>query len=381
MSENSLFWRPDDEPLELAKNYRFASRFKLSELLGKGGFGQVWRANDSLLGQEVALKISVGDLTKETIFLRRLPKDRYVSIFDFVKDDGVSACAYSMELLETPWMTIEEYALKHLKQNYKDSARAAGAIRMVILITVDILASLSVLHGKKRGKNNRMVHADIKPQNLYINQKEAKQALKQQWGSVRSFTKIGDLGLTCPSGSLLWGAGTPGYMPPEQQMGGRSLSPAADLYAIGQTIAYMLTGSPFDVDTLKHVNRIGAELREAIASEYIVEKLSFAIRKMTMTTPVLRGDTRESIALLENILPSDEDWKILAFFMSLPPGGLNLNETADALFDDLKLGMRWANKTTDRIKTIKQMVGSLYKRKILSRDGHNYSVRVFGKNS
>jgi serine/threonine protein kinase len=84
------------------------------KLLGRGGFGQVWEVQDLLLNQRVALKISAEDIAEETLVLRRLPKDRYVSVFDYVKDSGVEASAYSMELLERPWMTLDKYQRQHL---------------------------------------------------------------------------------------------------------------------------------------------------------------------------------------------------------------------------------------------------------------------------
>ena len=70
-----------DEQLTLQRNYKFAGRFKLIEPIGRGGFGQVWRVHDLQLRQEVALKISLEKMLVETISLRRMSRNRFVSIF------------------------------------------------------------------------------------------------------------------------------------------------------------------------------------------------------------------------------------------------------------------------------------------------------------
>ena len=194
----SLFWRASltsSESLQLQKKYKFSGRFRLLERLGQGGFGEVWRAQDLLLVQEVALKISVSDLIQETLVLRRLPKDRYISIFDYVSDDSIGATAYSMELLEGPWVTLSDYSETYLRQQLDNPAKFMEGLRTIISISIDVLRSLGALHGVKYGKKNRWNHGDIKPQNIYVNRQGVKLALTKSWGSVSSFTKIGDLDL------------------------------------------------------------------------------------------------------------------------------------------------------------------------------------------
>jgi serine/threonine protein kinase len=312
----------------------------------------VWRVQDLLLDQKVALKVSIGDLTIETVALRRLPKDRYFSIFDYVQDDYFSAYAYSMELLDKPWMTIDYYEKKHLRPSFANPTKSADAVRMVILIAIDILTSLGALHGKKYGKKgNRAVHADIKPQNLYINRVRANLATKQELGSISPFTKIGDLGLTIYSG-LTASGGTPGYEPPEQECR-KPLSPAADLYAIAQTIGYMITGKPFSLDALKHVKRIEAELSKIIPCAYITKYLASIISKMTKKSPVSRGTCDEAVDFLTKVIPTDDDWKIIRLFMARGSQGLTINEAADCLFDEFKVAKGWKKKSPDRIESLK----------------------------
>lgn len=378
MTDQSLFWRTDrtqDDSLGLRRAYRFAGRFRLLERLGQGGFGQVWRVRDMFLGQEVALKASAADLTAETLVLRRLPKDRYVSIFDYVTDSSVEASAYSMELLEPPWMTLDDYQREQLWPKFQNLTKAIDATKMVMCIGIDLLTTLGELHGKKHGKINRWCHADIKPQNLYINRKLAKLAWEVEWGTpIAPFVKVGDLGLACCTGSLLC-AGTPGYMAPEQEGSGR-VSPATDLFAVAQTIASMLVGRPFDKDELKHIVRMKTTIAERLPCAHIVDRISEGLRMMTNATPTLRGTSESSIRLLAGILTSQKDWRILSVFVSQAPSGITLNDAADILFDEFASSKGWRNRRSDRLAELKSMVKSLYDRGILSRNGHKYVVRT-----
>jgi serine/threonine protein kinase len=232
---------------------------------------------------------------------------------------------------------------------------------------------------KKHGRIDRWVHADIKPQNLYIDRYAAKTAPERTsdsvtpfTNSVTPFTKIGDLGLTCKTGSLSPG-GTEDYMPREQENLG-IISTATDLFAVGQTVAFMVLGRPFTKEELKHVNRMERNLTKRIPSVYVAKKLTKIVRKMTNATPGSRGSPDESIRLLSNVLNSSIEWKILAIFMSLPPTGLTLADAADILFDELKSTMGWGHRTPERLNDLKHIVRSMYKRKIFFLRGHKYGV-------
>ena len=380
MSYRTLYYNScsSDEDLKLAPRQSFGQRFLLLEALGSGGFGQVWRAKDRLLGQVIALKISQQDLKNETLQLRRLPKDRYVNIFDYLRDDGLGASAYSMEVLEPPWMTLEDYQTSDLftrleKRDNFDALKAA------LCISIDILHSLHILHGRKYGKTNRWCHGDIKPLNIFVDSKAISKLIDHHiWGSDFSpVTKIGDLGLTRRTGSELR-AGTQFYMAPEHSDSSKkgAVTAATDIFAIGQTIVKLVCGEPLDpdADELIHRKRIKERLQMNIPSAHLLEKVTEIVRLMTMTTPSIRPYADKSIALLKGVVDSEEDWAIFSVF-----GGrsqLKLEEASENLFHLLASSRRWNNLTVERLNEMKRKIRQAYLRKLLSLDGHRYSIRV-----
>lgn len=364
--------RDDDEPVNLRKNDKFAGRFKLLKHLGSGGFGQVWQVRDSFLHEEVALKVSRSNIENETLALRCLPKDRYVSIFDYVLDNTLGARAYSMELLRHPWSTLQTYQEDKLSKALNDPVKALDATRMIICIGIDVLKGLRDLHGRKHAKNNRWVHADIKPANLYINQAAIKGVLQRDWDSITPFTKIGDLGLTCELGTVV-NAGTMCYAAPEQRSQ-KKMSPASDIFAVGQTIAFLVTGEPFLSDELAHINRIEAALGARIPSAYLARRLADVLRTMTKASPAQRKDCDHAIGRLTDVLHSQIEWKIASVFMAQGEIGYNLNDAVDISFDRTKHLKGWSNRTPERLDELKQTIKRMYQKGLLRRIGLKYSV-------
>ena len=374
MNIDTLFWRSSsssDEALLLSHRQVFGQRFRLLECLGRGGFGQVWRAKDIWLNQEVALKISAEDMRTETLLLRRLPKERYVSIFDYVKDSSTGAVAYAMEVLDPPWVTLERHYEISLLPKF-DRGHFVRALRETLCISIDLLISLQELHGKKYKKTKRWCHADIKPQNIYVHSKEVTRVSRQHWGDrFVPFTKIGDLGLSRRAGTRLAG-GTERYMAPEQD-GSEPVSSATDIFSVGQTIAALILGFPLCDDDLAHIKHLKDHFKTVIPSAYLAEKLVKIIRKMTLKTPSLRPKAVDSIKKLRKVVESENDWQILAIFAH-SPSGLTISEAGEELFYKLAKSRGWRNFTKERAKEMNALVRSSYRRKLLMRNGHSYTI-------
>jgi serine/threonine protein kinase len=229
--------------------------YRLVELLGEGGMGEVWRAEHRLLAREAAIKLvrpEVLGASSEAdikLALRRFEREAQataalssphtIRLFDFgTTNEG--AFYYVMELL----------AGRDLESFVKEFG-PLPAERVVFLLR-QVCHSLADAHA--RG----LVHRDIKPANIYV----------CRMGLEYDFIKVLDFGLVKYRNSeagqtLVTGdhptTGTPAYMAPEIILGGADVDRRADVYALGCVAYFLLTGQlVFEADTsikmlLQHV--------------------------------------------------------------------------------------------------------------------------------
>jgi formylglycine-generating enzyme required for sulfatase activity len=201
------------------------SRYERISLLGKGGTGMVWLAQDRVLGTKVALKTLRSDITSEPAALRDLKAEvlinrtlthpHIVKTFDFVTDG--EGAAISMEY-------VSGINLQRLKADRPLGFFEPADIAPWIL---QLCAAMDYAHGRN------VIHRDLKPANLIIDE--------------RGDLKVADFGIgrTMIETAALTrnSSGTPQFMSPQQTMGERAV-PSDDIYSIGATIYDLLTGEP-----------------------------------------------------------------------------------------------------------------------------------------
>jgi len=208
--------------------YRFepgtllASRYRIISRLGKGGMGEVFRADDIMLGQPVALKFltesAAGNLSLLTRFYdevriaRQITHANVCRVYDIGEVEG------------QPYLSME----------YIDGEDLGSLLRRIGRLPADkatefarkMCAGLAAAH--KQG----VLHRDLKPANVMID--------------GRGELHIMDFGLAAVA-TQLQGAevrnGTPAYMAPEQ-LEGREVSAQSDIYALGLIFYEMFTGKP-----------------------------------------------------------------------------------------------------------------------------------------
>ena len=211
--------------------------YRLVELLGRGGMGEVWRAQHRLLARPAAIKLIQPEVlgcsnSKETAILKRrferearatamLSSPHTIGLYDFgMAEDG--AFYYVMELLEG-------MNLHTLVEKYGPvlAERAASFLHQACL-------SLEEAH------QSGLVHRDIKPANIFI----------CRYGLEYDFVKVLDFGVVKskdePSAAnqltdANHATGTPGFMAPEMVLGG-NVDARADIYAVGCVGYWLLTG-------------------------------------------------------------------------------------------------------------------------------------------
>ncbi|HEX3826188.1 MAG TPA: serine/threonine-protein kinase [Sporichthyaceae bacterium] len=220
---------------------RLADRYRLTETLGRGGMGEVWRAYDERLNRYCAIKVlrqmedvpSAERFSREARTLASLRHPGVVTVYDYGVDAGRPYLV--MELLPGP--SLAEL-LRDQGPLEIDAVRRYGA---------QAAAALQAVH------DAAVVHRDIKPANLVLD----------TTGAVRLVDFGIALGSTFESTLTEYGAiiGSAAYLAPEQATGGRA-SARSDLYGFGCMLTTLLTGRPpFPDDS--PVETLGRHLSEA----------------------------------------------------------------------------------------------------------------------
>jgi len=202
-----------------------ADRYVIVGELGRGGMGVVWRADDRVIGRQVALKeiqVPPGGMERvlrEARTAGRLNDPGVVTVYDVLTDRGSTFVV--MELVEAP--TLADIM----------AAQGPLASDRVATIGLALLSALEVAHAAG------IVHRDVKPSNVML--LPGDRVKLADFGIARA---MDDPGHTA-SGVL----GSPGYMAPELFNGGFP-GPASDLWALGATLFHAVEGhGPFHRDT------------------------------------------------------------------------------------------------------------------------------------
>jgi serine/threonine-protein kinase len=226
------------------KAARELGSYRLVELLGRGGMGEVWRAEHTLLARPAAIKLirreslqadAAGGgvrrrFEREAAATAMLSSPHTVELYDFgIADDG--RFYYVMELLDG--LDLESFVERF---GAISAARAVSWLRQAC-------DSLGEAHA--RG----LVHRDIKPANIYV----CRQGTSVDWVKVLDFGLVKQAPASTDATRLTVegiAAGTPGYMAPETTEGIHGVDHRADLYALGCVGYWLLTGrTVFDADS------------------------------------------------------------------------------------------------------------------------------------
>ena len=211
-----------------------ADRYRIIGLLGRGGMGEVYRADDLKLGQPVALKFLPRALAEDPVrrerffaevrITRQLSHPNICRVYDIAEVDG-------QHFLSMEFIDGEDLASLLQRIGYLSNEKALDIARQLV-------AGLSAAH--ERG----VLHRDLKPANVMLDGK----------GRVR----ITDFGLAVAATDEAQASemsGTPAYMAPEQ-LAGKGATVRSDIYALGLVLYELYTGRrAFSAPTL-------AELRE-----------------------------------------------------------------------------------------------------------------------
>jgi membrane protein CcdC involved in cytochrome C biogenesis len=237
-----------------------AERYRVVALAGRGGMGEVYRAEDLRLGQVVAIKFLPHELSQDAAALARFHSEvriaRQVShpnvcrVFDIGDVDGVA----------------------FLSMEYVDGEDLASVVRRIGRLSPERATAVArqICAGMAAAHEKGVIHRDLKPANVMLDGA----------GKIR----IMDFGLagiaaTIPGSEIR--AGTPAYMAPEQ-LEGREVTVKSDIYSLGLIIYEILTGKrAFEAATLAELMKL-REQGSITSPSLLVKDLDPLIERVTL---------------------------------------------------------------------------------------------------
>lgn len=208
-------------------------RYRLIELLGRGGMGEVWRAHDETIDRAVALKLLLPHYATDPEFNERFRREaraaarlddpHVVPIYDVGEHEG------------RLFVTMRLIAGRDLQSVLKDGALSSDR---AVAVCEQIAGALHTAHG------TGLVHRDVKPSNILLADHDF--AYLIDFGLARG---AGESALTSTSMTV----GTWAYMAPER-FTSRDIAPSSDVYALACVLYQCLTGQvPYPGETLEQV--------------------------------------------------------------------------------------------------------------------------------
>jgi hypothetical protein len=212
-----------------------AERYRVVAMAGRGGMGEVYRAEDLKLGQLVAIKFLPESLSEDASTLARFHSEvriaRQVShpnvcrVFDIGDADG------------TPFLSME----------YVDGEDLASVVRRIGRLSPDKATEIArqICAGLAAAHERSVVHRDLKPANVMLDSA----------GKIR-ITDFGLAGIAASIQGAEIRAGTPAYMAPEQ-LAGKEVTTKSDIYSLGLILYEILTGKrAFEASTLPELIKL-----------------------------------------------------------------------------------------------------------------------------
>jgi len=252
---------------------QLGSRYRIVGLLGTGGMGEVYRADDLELGQSVALKFLPERVAADQAWLRRFRNEVRTSrqvahpnvcrVYDIGDQDG--HVFISMEYIDGEDLAS---VLRRLGRPSREKS---------IEIARQICLGLAAAH------ENGVLHRDLKPENIMIDGR----------GVVR-ITDFGLAGFLKELENAEARAGTPAYMAPEQLTGGK-VSVRSDIYTLGLVLHELFTGkrvfSTNDIEELKRKHSSGTASSPSSITEEVDPTVERVIMRCLQAEPQQRPNS------------------------------------------------------------------------------------------
>ena len=281
-------------------------RYELLERIGQGTLGVLYRARDTVLGREVAVKVmAAGFLGDEAAHARffheakaaaRLQHVNIVTVFEFGEQE------------DTPFIVMEFLRGFSLAERLRQNTTMP--LREKVDIAIQLCAGLEAAH--KQG----VVHRDVKPANV--------------WLCLNGTVKLLDFGIATAASSHATVAdvfASPGYMSPEQ-IEGREVDTRTDIFSAGAVVYEMLTGRhPFEADSptavmLKIVKDVPRRIEEGDLPAALKTAVARALEKSPAARYARASDFGRDLKAVKASIPNPRETATVVIDrskLSLPP--------------------------------------------------------------
>lgn len=270
---------------ELPQELRNHSRYSVQKRLGHGGMGMVYHATHRLMNRNVALKMIRGDLLATPMAVTRFRREVQAAA---QLDHPNIVTAFDAEEISGVHFLVMEYVEGKSLYEY---VHQKGPLAVALACNLARQMAQGLHHAHRLG----MIHRDIKPQNVMLTRQ----------GKV----KILDFGLARWSGrndektlpqitSVGSHLGTLMYAAPEQRKSAGEVDARADLYSLGATLVFLLTGKPPPLQ----LEDIPSE--EIPFPDAVPDSLRAVIRRLLMLSPEERYPSAK--AVIEALAPFTE---------------------------------------------------------------------------
>jgi ABC-type amino acid transport substrate-binding protein len=218
--------------------------YKLQDLIGRGGMGEVYKAFDTKTDRVVALKVLPSHLAKDEVFQQRFRRESQAAAG--INEPHVVPIHGFGEIDDKLYLDMRLIDGRNLGSMLEDEEGEKQPLKPALAVSIidQVAAALDAAH------ELGLIHRDVKPSNILVTKNDF--AYLIDFGLARS---AGQQGLTTAGSTL----GTMAYMSPERFEGGE-VDPRSDVYALTCVLYECLTGSkPYPVESLeqqiaKHIN-------------------------------------------------------------------------------------------------------------------------------
>jgi serine/threonine protein kinase/tetratricopeptide (TPR) repeat protein len=273
-------------PRDLPVGGTFVGRYQVTEELGKGGMGRVYKAYDNEIGEYVALKVLRPEISADESIVERFRNE--LKLARRISHRNICRMFDIGRSQETTYIAMEFVSGEDLKTLLRRVGQLPA--RRTVAVTLQVCEGLAEAH--RLG----VIHRDLKPQNIMVDREG--NARIMDFGIARSLSGKG----VTEAGVIL---GTPDYMSPEQ-LEGKEADQRSDIYALGAVLFEMVTGEPpFEGETplvvaTKHKTEKPRDPREL--NPQVPEALGrFILRCLEKTRETRYQSAEEALADLREI--------------------------------------------------------------------------------